>query len=165
MEPLVVEVRGRVNVLCSMKMEAWRSIGVFWMDSWNTKGLFMQYTQHRLIALYISQLMEQQTLLHCHCYREGGREELSAFYRHITCIELFHIIWLLNNDITTLKVFWNKREGKITFTVRKGATPLLLCWPISVSYITFRAQSLFGYCEQHIHFLNKCVKIDRGQGM
>ncbi len=61
MEPLVVKVRGQVNVLCSMKMEAWRSSGVFWMDSWNTKGLFMQHTQRPLIPLYISQLMEQQT--------------------------------------------------------------------------------------------------------
>ena len=43
-----------------VKMAAWRSGGVFWTDSWNTKRLFMQHTQSRLIPLYISQLMEQQ---------------------------------------------------------------------------------------------------------
>lgn len=51
------EVRGEVDVLCSVKVEA-----VFWMDIWNTKGLFMQHTQRQLNLLYISQLMEQQTV-------------------------------------------------------------------------------------------------------
>ena len=112
MEPLVVKVRVRGNGLCSMKMKSRRSGRVFQVDSWNTKGIFMEHTQCRLIALYISQLIEQQTLWKQERFRDKQnwttlsllqREQLPHVWREIlqvhhitfysTTIKMYEIVW------------------------------------------------------------------------
>lgn len=97
MQPLVVEVRGRVNVLCSMKMEVWRSGGVFWADGWNTKRLFMQHSESANPPLHKSAYGAtglRKTVDKCQCYGETSWKihSLSACNKTIIhpCSDLLH---------------------------------------------------------------------------
>lgn len=147
--------------------EARRSRGgsLIWMDCWSLKGTLYATHSSQLILFYISQFVRGRLCQNRRVSADTCKWHLLSYFilqkRKEVQLPLksnfflpLYRVWFIKT-VTQTVVFMriNERKSYLILSTSQGKT--LLCWPISVGYITLKGVFLFGLKRASVFFLAK----------